>query len=470
RQVRASEGFGIITWEPQVDGANDPLLFFTPTIFLFASAVLLSQLFPLFMHLLDYVGERLAPTPVYMGWKNVARQSGLYTIPLFLVIVCLSLGAFDASLAVSADRWLEERLRYSVGADVAFELGTIPGPDGQLLGVDSWLNPPETYEHLPGVLDATRVGEYRGWTTGAGSQRRVQILGVDRLDLPQVAYFRPDFAPVPLGALLNLLAADPKAMLVTPAFLEKSLLSVGEQVTLAVDVGEDVQDIPFVIVGTFRHFPTVYEREDTAVMVNLDYIFDQCGGAQPHSIWLHTGPDFEQETLRMALDEMGVAALRMRNSGALVAEDTHRPERISIYGNLSVGFLAGSILACLGILIYTFASLVGRLQRFTVLRAIGLRLTQLWVTVSVEYLSVVSYGILVGAAVGVVASRLFVPYFRLTGSLESNVPPFIPEIAWSSVGWMVVVYFLVLSLAELVVLLRVTRRGAFQALRLGDQE
>jgi len=470
QRVRAHEGYGIITWEPRVEGANDPLLFFAPTLFLFAAAILFSQLFPLFMHLLDYVGERLAPTPIYMGWKNLARQSGLYTIPLFLVIVCLALGAFDASLAISADNWLGERLRYSVGADVTFQLGTMPGPEGQLLGVDSWLNPPETYARLPGVLDATRVGEYKGWMSGAGNQGRVQVLGGDRADLARVAYFRSDFAHMSLGSLLNLLAADPKALLVTPAFLEATHLSVGEQVVLDVDVGEDTQTMPFVIVGTFRHFPTVYEQESTAVMANLDYIYDRCGGIQPHSIWLRTGSDFDQDAFRQTLEEMEVIALRVRSSNALIAADTRRPERISIYGNLSVGFLAGSILACLGILIYTFASLVGRLQRFTVLRAIGLRLTQLWVTVSVEYLSVVSYGILIGAAVGVAASRLFVPYFRLTGTLESNIPPFVPEIAWWSVGWMVMIYFVVLSVAELVVLLRVTRRGAFQALRMGDQE
>ena len=128
-------------------------------------------------------------------------------------------------------------------------------------------------------------------------------------------------------------------------------------------------------------------------------------------------------------------------------------------------------MACLGILTYTFASLVSRLQRFTILRAIGLRLVQLWAIVTVEYLGVVIYGILVGTAAGVIASVLFVPYFRLTSSLASNVPPFIPEIAWSRIFWMVLVYMVVLSLAEIIVLLRVTRRQAFQALRLlTDQE
>lgn len=470
RQVRVHEGYGVISWEPQAEGANDPLLFFAPTLFIFTVGILFSQVFPVCMRLLDFVGERTMPVPLYIGWRNLARQSGLYTTPLFLVIVCLSLGAFDASLAVSADRWLEDNLRYQVGADVTFTLGAMPGPNGELLGVDSWLIPPEEYARLPGVLAATRVGEYQGWLTGSGSGGKIQVLGVDRVDLARVAHFRPDYADDSLGAMLNLLAADPQAMLTTARFLETRHLTIGDRVALDVDVGEGVQTIPFTIVGTFRHFPTVYEQDESAVMVNLDYIYDQCGGAQPHSIWLRTGPGFSEQELAQALEDMGVVALQQRDSNALIAEDTLRPERISIYGNLSVGFLAGSLLACLGILLYTFASLVSRMQRFTILRAIGLRLTQLWGAVTVEYLSVIAYAILVGAISGAVTSRLFVPYFRLTGGLEGNIPPFMPVVAWSRIAWMVVVYFAVLLVAQGLVLVHVTRRKAFQALRLVDQE
>lgn len=43
-------------------------------------------------------------------------------------------------------------------------------------------------------------------------------------------------------------------------------------------------------------------------------------------------------------------------------------------------------------------------------------------------------------------------------------------IAWGQMVWIIVIYFGVLSLAEFVVLLRMTRRELFQALPMGDEE
>ena len=145
-------------------------------------------------------------------------------------------------------------------------------------------------------------------------------------------------------------------------------------------------------------------------------------------------------------------------------------ERVGIFGNLTVGFLAGSLLAWLGLLIYTFASLIGRVRRFTVLRAIGLGLNQVLATLSIEYFIVIVYGVLVGALAGVATSQLFARYFQFTEDPTIQVPPFRPEIAWTQIQWIVLAYLAVLVVAEVIVLVRATRREVFQALRLGDEE
>ena len=110
------------------------------------------------------------------------------------------------------------------------------------------------------------------------------------------------------------------------------------------------------------------------------------------------------------------------------------------------------------------------MRRFTILRALGLKISQILATVSVEYLGVILYGLVAGAAAGVATAKLFVPYFQFTEDPSLQVPPFIPQIAWESLLWIVIAYFCVLTAAEALVLLRTTRREAFQALRLGDEE
>jgi len=469
RQLSARGTFGIISWEQGgSDTASDPLLFLAPTLFIFTVAWIASQVFPWLMRLPDLIATLLPSVSLFLGFRNLARESRPYRAPLFLLAICLCLGAFEASIARSADVWLVDRIQYAVGADYAFTQ-TISldgeGPSGE----GSWLLPVDTYRHLPGVRDATRVGRYVATPTiGDGSS--VTLFGVDRLDFPRVAHFRPDYAPVPLGELMNRLGANERGILVTPAFLRRSALSLGDTVPLDVLVETAVQRIAFEIVGTLDYFPTANPAEGDFMVANLDYIHDQCGGVFPHSIWLRTEPDLDADTLWEELTRLGVVGKDEMDARAMLAEDQQRLERVGIFGSLSVGFAAGSILACLGLFIYTFASLRGRVRRFTILRAIGLGLHQVLATVSVEYLVVVLYGVLTGTAAGIVASRLYVPYFQFTEDPSAQVPPFIPQIAWSQILWIAVGYIVILMLAEAVVLWQATRREVFQALRIGDEE
>jgi ABC-type lipoprotein release transport system permease subunit len=143
---------------------------------------------------------------------------------------------------------------------------------------------------------------------------------------------------------------------------------------------------------------------------------------------------------------------------------------VGIFGHLTIGFLAGSLLAWLGLLIYTFASLAGRVRHFTILRAIGLSLEQVLASLSIEYLAVIIYGVIAGAIAGIATSKLFLTYFQFTEDPSIQVPPFTPQIAWRQISWIVVAYFGVLLVAVAIVLLRAARREVFQALRMGDEE
>jgi len=470
-QLHARGTFGLINWQTEDGGIQDPLLFIAPALFIVTTGLLSAHLFPLLMRIPDLLGGLLPSTSLYLGLRNLARESGSYTAPLFLLTLCLCLGAFEASMARSADSWLTDRLQYKAGADFSFMQGVVQdGPDAGL-GQDSWLLPASDYPRLlPQVTDATRVGS---WTAVPliGSARRIRLLGIDRLDFPRVAYWRDDYASEPLGALLNRLGGQREGLLVTPHLLALYSLSIGDPVNLDVVLDEGIVRIPFVIAGTFKHFPTMYEDASSLAVANLDYIFDNVGGAQPHTVWLRTRPGTDQQAMIDDLrDRAHIFPVGVVDSRTLIREDQQRLERVGIFGNLTVGFLAGSLLAWLGLLIYTFASLISRVRRFTILRAIGLGLNQVLATLSVEYLIVILYGVLGGAVVGVVTSQLFARYFQFTEDPTVQVPPFRPEVAWTQIGWIVVAYLVVLVVAEVIVLLRATRREAFQALRLGDEE
>jgi putative ABC transport system permease protein len=140
-------------------------------------------------------------------------------------------------------------------------------------------------------------------------------------------------------------------------------------------------------------------------------------------------------------------------------------ERVGVFGTLSVGFLAAVVMAVMALLIYTYASLQERLHRFTILRAVGLQRRQIMGQVVLEYAFLTGYGTLMGAFIGMTASNLFVPLFRVTGEEGVPLPPLIPLIAQDKVMYLIAVFVGLIVLMEVVVVLNALSKRAFSMLR-----
>jgi putative ABC transport system permease protein len=114
--------------------------------------------------------------------------------------------------------------------------------------------------------------------------------------------------------------------------------------------------------------------------------------------------------------------------------------------------------------------MAARAVRFAVLQAMGLRGREVIGIVTVEYALTLLYGILLGTGLGVLASRLYVPFFAVTENPSVPIPPFIPYIDWEKAAWMAAVMGASLMLIELGVLWRASRARIFEVLRLGLRE
>ena len=478
RQLSQRGTLGIIGWEPSGDPFRDPLLLLTPSLFVFTSALVLTHLFPLLMGPVDRLGNRLRSFVAYMGLTQLHRQGRHYSGSLFLTMVCLSLGAFYASMALSLDQWLADRIHYQVGTDFRFQQGIPPPamggpvfpdeePDPEV--VSAWLLPVEDYLGIPGVEDATRVAVFKSQTK-VSRQIDAVFLGIDRFDFPRIAFHRSDFNYAPLGELMNRLGMYPNGILVSRNFLSRSRLLEGQTTELTISINYGSLEHEFLIVGAYDYFPTAYP-EDTEVFVgNLDYVFEQVGDESLHQIWMKTDSDAVPQTIVDSLIEMGIWPIRIRDARALLTLDEERVERIGLYGILSVGFLASTLLASLGLLVYTYASLQGRLQQISVMRAVGLKTKLVLAMVGVEYLGVILFGVLWGVVIGIATAWLFVPFFRVSGDPIFALPPFVRHIAWGQIGILALVFGTALLGSQSIILYWSTRRDLFQVLRMGQRE
>ena len=117
-------------------------------------------------------------------------------------------------------------------------------------------------EHLrvKDIQAAARVGEFESAVQVQGKWLASDLLGVDRLDFPKVAFWRQDFAPASLGALMNALAAEPEGVLVERSFLRQHGLRVGDLLQVRVRTTDANNENPMKIVGDFDYFPTWYRE------------------------------------------------------------------------------------------------------------------------------------------------------------------------------------------------------------------
>ena len=478
QQLSQRGSLGIIGWEPAGDPFRDPLLLLTPSIFVLTGALLLTHLFPLLMRPLDQLGGRVKSFPVYMAIRQLYRQGGHYSSSLCLVMICLSLGAFYSSMALSLNEWLVERIRYQVGADYKFQQGMPPpsmggpsefDPVANPEVVNAWLLPSSDYQAIPGVEQVARAGQFEASVKFSLGGAPI-FLGIDRLALPQVLYYRNDFAQAALGELMNRLGMYPDGVLVSRRFLQRTRLLEGQRLPLTVQVDYDRYDVNFLIVGVYDFFPTAYPSDREVIVGNLDSLFAQVGKESFHQIWMKTDPAVDPASIAAAVLALGVYPIKQVDARALITLDEERVERIGLFGVLSVGFLATALLACLGLLVYTYSSLQGRLQQISVLRAIGIQTRQILRMVSLEYAGVIVYGIVGGMVLGLLTSHLFVPFFRISGNPVFALPPFVRHIDWGKISWLTLAFLAILALSQAIILRQATRRDIFQILRMGQRE
>lgn len=464
------------------DPLENPLLFLAPTLFIFAAALCCVRLFPLVARFLGWLWARIGGIAFLLALYNLGRANQTYANLLLLLILTTGLGTFTASMARTLDENLVARSFYQIGADVALTegVGVVQQPNsatGDSTGSSTvsteppmiWINMPvEDHQRAPGVKAATRIGQFKV-STAVNSQLVDGVLyGIDRANFPAVAYFRPDFATTSLGALMNALAIEYSGVIVSRTFLAQTRLAVGDAVVLRGLLPTSNQGVTFQIVGATDLFPTAYPQNGVFFVANLDYIFEALGQELPYTVWLATEENVNVEELTAQLNEIGYRVLGVQDARTLITKAQRKPERIGIFGFLSVGFVATTGLSMLALIIYAVLSFRQRFVQLGILRAIGLSSRQLALTLGSEQLLITATGIAIGSYLGLLSSYLFIPFLQVGYTPADLFPPFVVRIAWNDVSIIVIVLIAMLLVATISVIWLLMRMKMFQAVKLGE--
>ena len=466
------------------DPFQNPLLFLVPALGVFALTLFILRILPILMRIVTWIAAKLGSVGLLMASRHLARTPGFYAAPLILLILTLSLSAYVASLAQTLDHHLYDQRYYQVGADMRIvEQGETAGNENlSMIGMEDrsastedgprWLFLPVS-EHLrvPGVQGATRVGQYIASTSQGGRLQTATFLGVDRVNFAQVAFWRKDFAPTSLGALMNALAADRNGVLVPRSFLEQYFFSEGDTLNITVDIYDQRVDMELKIVGIFDLFPTWYpddESQGSLFVGNLEYLFEQAGGQYPYDVWLATEPDVDYVKIEENVRDLRLYVQYWEAPLIEIFDEQQRPERQGLFGVLSVGFIAAALLTVMGFLLYAFFSFRQRFIELGVLRAIGLSVGQMTTFLAWELAFLILIGLSAGTGLGAWVSKLYIPYLQVGTDAAAQIPPYVVELSWFAIFRIYALFGALFFTALGVLVLLLIRIKIFQAIKLGE--
>jgi putative ABC transport system permease protein len=433
----------------------DPLLLLTPMALVLGLALLALRFTPLAVRGLAEMAAQSDRISLLFALRQVARAPARYNGLILILTFTLALGLFTATVAGAFDRNYSDQAMYAAGADARvheFDFETV-----------SWrVQSLETYRAIPGVEAVTPAHRVNLVGRRAQILAKGTLLAIDPATFGAVAWWRADFTPS-LDRLLRQLGHYENAILADERFVQRHRLEVGE--TFDIDV--DGKRVDFVLAGAIDYFPTLYPASGDRLITRLDYLTNLLA-VEPSEVWLKTQPRQHRQV---------IAALYQNPTGKVIIEDGHQlagvrkedPLRTGLFGALSLGFIAASVLSIIGFLLYAYVSIQARALQFGVLRATGLSVGQLIRAIAFEQLLLIGIGVLLGTGLGGGAGWLFTRFLQVSIIAREAVPPFLVETPWSSIISLYLILVIVFGVA-LVASVYLLRRMRVQAiLRLGEQ-
>jgi len=465
----------------------DPLLYTVPTLFVLGTGLLLIRIYPLLVALIYRIGRKAWTPQLYSTLLLVSRRNRVYHGLMLFLVLTIGTGVYNANAARTINVNMEDQVWYAGGADIVLRqhwandapVSQPGGPSGP--GVVSsrinYLEPPfELIESLPGVKRATpvfRKEEAEAWFgTKSG---KVTLMGIVTDGFGETAWMKDGLLPYHFYEYLNLIAPEPRAVLVSKTAADFFGLAPGD----VIDVGwEGRRPTRLTVYGVMDYFPS-FNPNPTAetkgrtnvppmlVVAHLDTI-QQSIGLEPYDVWVKLEEGADRQALLDAITERRIRLEKFEDTIGAVGQSRLDPFRMAVNGVMSLGFIISLVVSFIGFMLFWLLSLQGRMLQLGIYRAMGISFRQLLGMLVVEQLLTTGAGFLIGIGTGLAAGRIFVPLLSLSFDPGKIVPPFEIVSDQSDIVRLAIATAFMLAAALLILAWLLKRMNIHQAVKLGE--
>nr|MCR4960974.1 FtsX-like permease family protein [Lachnospiraceae bacterium] len=253
-------------------------------------------------------------------------------------------------------------------------------------------------------------------------------------------------------------------------------LSIGSSLTF---VDEHGGDLTGRIYGFFSYWPgyepcsyslnsdgTLRTQDNYLVVGNLSFLQDEWD-VYPYEVWIKT--DGKTEGIYEFIEESRTLKLTKFNDLSEIREDIRADTMFQgTNGILTMSFIIVLVLCAVGYLIYWIMSIRSRELLFGVLRAMGMKKTEITQMLMLEQILSGFYSIIAGSIIGFVASYMFVPLVQGAYAASNQVLPLVLTVSLADMIKLFATILMVVVVCIVVIVKIVSGMNISGALKLGE--
>ena len=409
----------------------DPMLYFSSSIFILGAGLVALRIQPLIVKLLFKIGKKLWSPQTYASLLQIIRTSAKQYFIMCFLILTVALGIFNATVARTVLSNAENNTEYQIGPDVVLKenwkdnheaIGTI-APESL-----SYYEPsPARFDSIKGVVARTFVLRERVWVN---ESNYAEYMGINSKEFGEIVKMKDGLLPTHINNYLNVLAADANAVLVSETYRSVYGYKLGDSITLR---APNNNEYTAVISGFFSYWPTysatVMEKQGDGSFteVNQFLIVGNLATAQyswkvrPYEVWFKM--DGSADGVYDFIEENNIDVVKFLDRYEEIRKIRNQTMFQGTNGILTMSFIVILILCGAGFLIYWILSIRSRELLFGVFRAMGMSRGAILHMLVNEQIFSSGLAIGLGALIGWIASRCYVPLIQIAYSSDRQTLP-----------------------------------------------
>ena len=459
----------------------DPLLFLCSSLFIIGAGLVAIRLIPLFVSAVFRVFRRLWSPALYASFLKVLRQRANQDFIMIFLVMTIALGVFNAQTARTINDSAEENTRYVTGADVVLREKWESNADqvAENPSLDLIYYEPDygVYQTMEGAASVCKVftDANVSCSVPGGTLKKTLLMAIDTDAFGRTAWFDASLLPHHINEYLNAMAQNARAVLVSANFRDEYGLKLGDVINYWNTDSESTRGIIYGFVdywpgyAPFTHEKSadgVYrETENHLIVANLSQVQDVMG-VRPYSVWVRAkdGAQF----LYDYAETSGTRYAVFEDVDAKIVEMKNDPMIKSLNGVLTVGFIVALALCFIGFLMYWILSIRQRTLQFGIYRAMGMRMREILTMLLNEQLCISVLSIAVGAAVGHLAAKLYMPLIQIAYASSDSYLPLRTSVDVSDTLRLLVIVAVMLIACMAILFTIIRRMKIAHALKLGE--